>query len=160
MTQTQINILQVDDKTSAKGQKYALVHTNLGQASCWDGSMIGHLKEKIGQTVNADIVVSADGKYNQIKSIVGFTPAAVQPFAQAKPFSQPQPFSKGNGGVKQASSFELSYSKDMWICLAASCDESDPVKRDEMLRYYAELCPELVLQMRDVINGKEKVEEA
>ncbi len=145
MTQTQIQVLQVDDMTSPKGQPYAMVHTNIGRMSCWNNGITQTLKQSIGRTITADVATSLTG-FNSIKGLG--TQMQQAPFVQAQ-----RPFSTGNQGVaKKQSSFELSYAKDIFCALAAGYDNNDVVKKDEHLRYLAELSAELILKMKGVIN--------
>ena len=145
MTQTQLQIGGVEDATTQTGKAYCKVHTNMGTLSSWNTNVNQALKQKLGQMVTVD--VKQNGNFSSIVGLVGMP-------AQNPQFGAPKTFSIGNQGVnqKKQSSFELSYAKDMWIALASGYDEADQVKKDEQLRYFAELSAELILRMRKIID--------
>lgn len=144
MTQTQLQINGVEQAQTQTGKTYHKVHTQMGTLSCWNTAIAQALSLKVGQMIVAE--TETKGNFTSIK---GFNANAVpqQGFNQ-----QIKPFSTGSVGVKKQSSFELSYAKDMWIALASGYDEADPVKKDEQLRYFAELSAELILRMRKIID--------
>lgn len=156
MTQTQVIIVGVENVTTQNGKNYAKIHTNMGVLSCWNNGVAEALKQRIGQQTTLDI--TQNGNFSTVKGIVGLNVAPQQQFSS---FGQAKQFSTGNGGgmQKKQSSFELSYAKDIFCALASGYENSDEVKKDEHLRYLAELSASLILKMRRALDENNGIEE-
>lgn len=152
MAQTNVIVVGVEDVTTQTGKTYSKIHTNMGSLSCWNMGVAQALKQKIGQQVT--IEVKQNGNFSSVTGLAGMNvPVQSQAFGQ-------KPFSIGNQGVaKKQSSFELSYAKDIFCALAAGYENDDVVKKDEHLRYLAELSADLILKMRKALDDTNGIEE-
>lgn len=150
MTQQQIVVQSVENATTKTNKPYAKVNTNIGFMQSWDMNLSEALRQRIGQIINVETTIK--GQYTSIDKIIGTSYGV-----QQMPFKT----STGNQGVnqKKQSSFELSYAKDIFCALAAGYECEDPVKKDEMLRYYAELSADLILKMRKALEETNGIQE-
>ena len=64
------NIINVEEKVSSTGKKYARFLTSDGWMSVFDEAIIEELKKKMGQQIIVETRDSIDGKFRNIKSIL------------------------------------------------------------------------------------------
>lgn len=142
-----LKIEQVEDKTTTTGKTYARCKTSNGWMTCWNGKTIEALKNALNKPLNVEVEINEKG----YKSIKGFT------FAEEAVSSNKAKHDDHTRDTMPPSML-IAYSKDIFNVLIMGYEESDPVKKAEMLEYYADFSAMLLMRIKRKIEHELKLE--